>query len=484
MTSPEDRVRCATQALANTVPPTGVPLLQLPENGRARRFNGIRRRGGAYSGSPWTRRLTPLAAAAAVVAVGVALVVVGKTTTGTSSGTSPQAAAEGAGPSVASLVAAGTIPAYYLASSNPGGQAPGVAVRATATGATLATIKPPDPGGGIFLMAGAGDDRTFVLDETVPTSQASNSPKQEYLYLLKLGADGQPSSLTKLPYSVPNGEGIGELAVSPDGSKLAVSFYKRENLSHLTLQVQPVIQVVALSTGEVRTWSGNELIASTPAYMDTLSWASDEHTLAFKVDAGHYFFENGTAPPKRAPDPGVWLLNTDLGGTNLFADSRQAVSFTAAGVPTASPGATVVPSDSPTSSPQPSSSGSDSGTPWSVLCDKNAIITPGGSTVVCSEQTGTFPPSSFTATVKTSFAEFSTATGKLTHVLGHVTDSNGDGFSSIWSDVLWSNASGSVLIGVIPKGDKTYQVGVITGNKFSPLPSNTYVASVWSTAAY
>jgi hypothetical protein len=50
-------------------------------------------------------------------------------------------------------------------------------------------------------------------------------------------------------------------------------------------------------------------------------------------------------------------------------------------------------------------------------------------------------------TVRTrTFVPESTATGKVARVLGHRTFGSGGAFA----DLLWSNASGSVLIGVIP----------------------------------
>ena len=52
-------------------------------------------------------------------------------------------------------------------------------------------------------------------------------------------------------------------------------------------------------------------------------------------------------------------------------------------------------------------------------------------------------------------------------MLGHWT------FGSVGAlsvEVLWSNASGSVLIGVIPDSGGG-RVGVISGNEFTPLPA-------------
>ena len=62
----------------------------------------------------------------------------------------------------------------------------------------------------------------------------------------------------------------------------------------------------------------------------------------------------------------------------------------------------------------------------------------------------------------------------MTRILGHWT------FGSVGAlsvEVLWSNASGSVLIGVIPGGDNA-RVGVISGNEFTPLPG-TALAATW-----
>jgi hypothetical protein len=45
-------------------------------------------------------------------------------------------------------------------------------------------------------------------------------------------------------------------------------------------------------------------------------------------------------------------------------------------------------------------------------------------------------------------------------------------------DVLWTNSSGSVLIGVIPSADGAGQLGVISGNEFSPLPGGS-IGGAW-----
>ena len=66
---------------------------------------------------------------------------------------------------------------------------------------------------------------------------------------------------------------------------------------------------------------------------------------------------------------------------------------------------------------------------------------------------------------ETAYFEYSAASGKVTRVLGHWTFGR---VGALSVEVLWSNASGSVLIGVIPDSGGG-RVGVISGNKFTPL---------------
>jgi hypothetical protein len=66
----------------------------------------------------------------------------------------------------------------------------------------------------------------------------------------------------------------------------------------------------------------------------------------------------------------------------------------------------------------------------------------------------------------TEFREYSTATGKVAGILGDWTFGN---VGVLAVNVLWSDASGSVLVGVIPDAGFG-RVGVIRGNTFTPLP--------------
>jgi hypothetical protein len=117
-------------------------------------------------------------------------------------------------------------------------------------------------------------------------------------------------------------------------------------------------------------------------------------------------------------------------------------------------------------------------------CQLDSIITPDGSTLVCgaiaetNEKTSVTPQVSLRRGAETEFIEYSTASGKVTRILGHWTFGN---VGALSVDVLWSNASGSVLIGVIPDSSAG-RTGVISGNEFTPLPGTA--AAVYGGAAW
>jgi hypothetical protein len=334
------------------------------------------------------------------------------------------------GPSAAAYVASGQIPRYYVAITSRGNPnnglayAPYAVVRATATGATLATIKPSVARGTIVAVTAAADDRTFVLDETPYAMGGNTEYGPRTFYLLRLSADGRVRSLSRLPMSLPFGPMMTGLALSPDGSKLAMAVAPDPAKDRVE------VRVYTLATAAVRTWYGTGNISFGVGADDTgsLSWAADERTLAFDWAGSN---------------PGVWLLNLDAGGSNLLADSRLAVPLAGNSPPT-----------------QPT-------------CQPDMIITPDGSAVVCAALAGLNPTMVGTTperAAETEFFEYSMATGKLARILGHWTSPNAP---ILIAAVLWSNPSGSVLIGVIPAGGGL-RIGVIRGNEFTPLPVAVY----------
>lgn len=501
MNTLEDRVRAATRAAADTVPPDGVPPLWLPPANPA---GGSRRP--SWFGPPWARRLAPLAAALAVVAVAVAMVLVGRAAqepaSGPGSGITPPGPMT-AGPPVSSYVTSGQVPRYYVSvesRGNPNFTPSYAVVRETVTGAALATIRASAAHGTVAAITAAADDRTFVLDEQpfVATDVLGNQGfEPRTFYLVRLGASGLPGRAIRLPMTVPSGELMTGFALSPDGSKLAIAVEPDNVSSDPSLQQ---VRVYTLATGAVQTWSADGTIGFGPDDARSLSWADDEQTLAF------YWI---------AASPGAHtsarLLDIETGGGNLLADSRQAVSLVNQPLPTLVPTTVTSPTAAPyesapasasglASSPEPtaaSPSASESAAasvgptpvpsstvpyvtasgaagPWQT-CQEDSIITPDGSAIVCGAITalnqtvkrdGKGHFTGLQRGAETEFLEYSTATGQVTRVLGHWT------FGSVGAlsvEVLWSNPSGSVLIGVIPNAGGG-RVGVISGNSFTPLP--------------
>jgi hypothetical protein len=233
MNSIEDRISAATRAAADTVRPDTIPPLRLPADGQAR----------SRPGRSWARLLAPAAAAIAVVVLVVAVVVVSR---------HMHRAATPANSPVASYVASGQVPPYFvaLAATGAANRSPANAeVHATADGRRLATVNPSAPDGTIGAVTGAADDRTFVLAEQPWAQQGVQQYQPRSFYLLRLGSAGQVSSLTKLPISVPADNTLRGLALSPDGRRLAVAVQPG------AVAMPCRLTVYTLGSGAARTWS-------------------------------------------------------------------------------------------------------------------------------------------------------------------------------------------------------------------------------------
>ena len=246
------------------------------------------------------------------------------------------------------------------------------------------------------------------------------------------------------------GQGRTGFALSPDGSKLAIAVQPDNNKREPNLTQ---VKVVTLATGATLTWTANGTIGFGPDDARSLSWTANERTLAFDWTA--------SGPGVHT---GVWLLNLKTGGGSLLAHSREAVTLVNQG----SAAATPVPGSSvPVIRPASTSSGQPVTPP---TCQEDAIITPDGSAIVCGAITAlneTVKPNGggLQRGAETAYFEYSAASGKVTRGLGHWTFGR---VGALSVEVLWSNASGSVLIGVIPDSGGG-RVGVISGNEFTPL---------------
>jgi hypothetical protein len=192
------------------------------------------------------------------------------------------------------------VPGYYLAvgptSLKPGATYLGV-VRRTATGAAVATIRPPRPYAGFSDVTGAVDDRTFVVTAQT-TNGYNNSTTVAKLYLVRFKPSDNAVTVSALP--IPDlklGLGTVSTALSPDGTELAVA-------------TEPIaIPVAATSRITLYSVASGRVLArwNTRVQMNpfSLSW-SRGGTLAFEWTAG------------------LRLLNTAVGSGRLMADSRPA----------------------------------------------------------------------------------------------------------------------------------------------------------------
>jgi hypothetical protein len=446
MNTLEDRIRSAVAQTAEEIAPGSIRPLSL--NGHAalgRRARAGRAARAGRGSARWPRVLIPVAAAASVIAVVAAsLAITGNLRDGRSAavrahaGQPPAARSQpGKGPQIVSAAdraALASVPAFYVALS-PGfmGMNNRAQVRATATGAVLATVAAPAPYNTFSWVSAAADDRTFVLAAQewtpIPPGNASGPVEQRdddtptKFFVLHLSSDGRTARLSALPIPLqPGNLWIDGIALSPDGSKLAVVI----NPTGAKADSNPAIAVYAVATGARKewTWPGGAVIGNQKPWGSPLSWTADGRTLAFQIVPA-----NGTIE--------VRLLNTDAPGGTMA--SRLGVEWTDGGV-TGANGAVIRGSRS---------------RPANSLRGYNALITPDGTKIVCLTSGATV----------NGVTEFDAATARVV-----------SGTYPQATDVLWTNASGSTLI-----VSNATTLGVLAGGHFTPLPdaSDVGVMSAW-----
>jgi hypothetical protein len=409
MTSTEERLRAAARAAAGTVPPGSAPPLRLPDVQPGRPRWDQRHR--------WARALVPLAAAAAVAAVVIVSLAL----------TSGMPTSSGGAESQARAVALHGVPAYYAALA--GAATPGQAViRATATGAVVATVKPPRPYGEFNFVTGAADDRTFILaaQRWWPIASGTRGLAAEHrdnttpvvFFRLRFDPGTRTARLTALhlPRRIP-ASSLDGIAVSPGGSRLALALYPAQ------------IEVTTLATGSARRWawpgatpSAGPWVGNSKPSGQPLSWTANGRTLAFPVTT------------KSGGITSVVLLDTSSPGGSLRS-ARRVITFRGLG------------------HDKPGPIG-------------NVIITPDGTGIV-TVATRTLP-SRGTVTDQAQIAEFPVRTG----VTGSPPPAMNVSQTRTPWNVLWTDVSGRTLIvqeGSAPTSNSS-AVGIVARGRFTPLP--------------
>jgi hypothetical protein len=443
MSTVADRTRAAMDAITSQV--YDAPPLRLPPPlawaplGSRRRWRALapRRRWGAW--------LAPLAAAAAVIALAVSLVAV----RGTSGGHKLV-------PTVSPAGAAVSFPDYYLTFNQPVSDETvpvGLELRSTLTGKTLSTLQPP-PGLSFAGITGAADDRTFVADAHRDPYGAFNSGgRSRTWYLVRVTGTGSHARLTmtRLPVpATPAGTEILAIALSPDGTKLAVG---TAPWTTDTTHAKQALTVYSVATGAVlRTWTTPPGRASW-AIMSGGEGGADPNTGVAWVGNHSLAFAGAAETAGASPhELAVRVLDISRPDGDLLSSSR----------PTA-----LVPTGKP---------GGDRSTPFG--CDPswrvNVLITGDGTSFVCGGYgaSGARLPESLckpgAAWNTVAFARFSLATGKETFLSGYRTTCQG---LAIAAYAVWVNATGSEVIGWMHVASSIPgRFGVFSNGSFRPLP--------------
>jgi hypothetical protein len=313
------------------------------------------------------------------------------------------------------------VPRYFVALPDSPGRA---VIGATVTGAVLGTVAPPKAYPMFIWAAAAGDGRTFVLAAGVPPAVGTDilAPRPVRFFRLVLDRSGHPGRLAPLPIP-PETVTITDLALSPDGSNLAVSLLPAGR------QKDPSIQVFSLATGAARewVWPGRGTIGEISPFVGgsgSSSWESDSRTLMFQVTA-----RTGPGSPGQ-----LRLLDTAAPAGSLLAAS--------------------------TLIPVPSAYVGWQHTNATHRITGIPLITGDGTKIVAPFFHLHARPKVFGFTI----TEFSVRTGKPVRVLYRVRTA----FEDAATAVCWVNKSGSAMIAV-----RGPVFGVQTPTTFTPLPPRT-----------
>jgi hypothetical protein len=198
-----------------------------------------------------------------------------------------------------------------------------VIVGETLTGKRLTTISPP--AGSTFAgVTGAADDRTFVLDSVQTASGPGflSVTQQRTWYLLKIRPGATPvQTLTRIDFPLPSGADIDGVALSPDGTKLAVLYQVAGSGDGGFPYNGPfTLGIYSVATGAaLHTWTGTDPYHGSYGYGSddvpdpnaNLTWTSDGQRLAFAYRSS------------KGPSASLYLREVNLArpGSDLFTDS-------------------------------------------------------------------------------------------------------------------------------------------------------------------
>jgi hypothetical protein len=223
-------------------------------------------------GQPWRRWLIPAAAAVSALLV-IGLVVAGRT----------------AHPAETSLAGTTSVPPFYTQFGAGNHASPrALVIRSTATGAIVASAPAPDARDWLLpvirVAAGPGA-RTFYVAYEASWALAASVPRQIWIYRLDVAA----RTLTRIKGGRFRGnQAVGELgtmAVSPDGTRLALTVDAAGQPSTDTdTGVANDIVVVDLRTGAHTVWQGGLSRPGKTFRIPSVSWTADGRSAVFLAE--------------------------------------------------------------------------------------------------------------------------------------------------------------------------------------------------------
>jgi hypothetical protein len=332
-------------------------------------------------------------------------------------------------------------------------------------------VAPPD-GLTFNVVAGAADDRTFVVGATSDSAspKATQLMWSETWYLLRISpGKAHVAQLTKL--SVPTILDVTGVALSPDGTELAVAYQQTFGASGTPASGSPGLALWSVATGKaLRHWATfkGQITASTPtakyvsdalntgALATALRWTPDGRDLAFAWNGSEIRLLNLASPASSQNDlgkastllAGIGPSYTGVGSiftcdaANGWSISTGATTFTCAG----------------------------SYTPVSLAPVPAPGATAPATRTACDKAT----PIHLAIIQRVSFADGSTELSTL--VQSPVcTSVNSRGTAATLG---WASPDGSKIIGMLSIDITDVQYGIFTKNKFTKLPPLPFTASL------
>jgi hypothetical protein len=301
MSRTEDRLQDALSARAGQVRDDRLRPLPAPDPGPRRQARNA-----------WRAWLIPAAAAASVLLVIAVVVAVTR---------------HAAGSRTQQTTSQVAMPSYFVhwVGLGPSGR---IQVRSVSTGALIATVPPPKSpiadALDVEAVAAAPDDRTFYVEYGLVTPNLTG--RQIWIFSFSLAGSGSvtPQTMIKagpITNSLPGQPAWGNLAVSPDGTKLAFAANSIDRVTALSPAYSDKIIVIDLLTGQRTQWQGGLFRTGKQFSIPDLSWSADGRSLIFLGQwcdpPGPTASCSGGSAPGAYRDAQVWSLSIATGGGSL-----------------------------------------------------------------------------------------------------------------------------------------------------------------------